>query len=238
MTPMRELVGSDPFCLGRVAAHPRPVDPIAAMGGRCGLPRAVDMCRLCTSAASGRRAGHSRTSPSSRSGRFGAYGGPSSCCRCWLPVAAGAASSARKGRSRRAASRFGLGRAVPRWMKWAGWPFVAFAGTTVFGQLVSVYQYPKAALIVAGWLDRGRNRCGFHLRPGEACVVSTPVPRQRRLFGPLAPVAASLPRRFERVAHECGPYRHPSGQLCAAGADSAYDRSVGMSHVRPLQRAP
>src|SRR5450432_134701 len=47
-----------------------------------------------------------------------------------------------------AASKFGLGLAVPRWMKWAGWPFVAFAGTTVFGQLVSVYQYPKAALIV------------------------------------------------------------------------------------------
>ena len=49
-----------------------------------------------------------------------------------------------------AASKFGLGRAVPRWMKWAGWPFVAFAGTTIFGQLVSVYQYPKAALIVLG----------------------------------------------------------------------------------------
>jgi polyferredoxin len=49
-----------------------------------------------------------------------------------------------------AASKFGLGLAVPRWMKWAGWPFVAFAGTTVFGQLVSVYQYPKAALIVLG----------------------------------------------------------------------------------------
>jgi polyferredoxin len=49
-----------------------------------------------------------------------------------------------------AASKFGLGRAVPRWMKWAGWPFVAFAGTTIFGQLVSVYQYPQAALVVLG----------------------------------------------------------------------------------------
>jgi polyferredoxin len=49
-----------------------------------------------------------------------------------------------------AASRFGLGRPVPRWMKWGGWPFAAFAITTVFGQLVSVYQYPKAALLVLG----------------------------------------------------------------------------------------
>ena len=49
-----------------------------------------------------------------------------------------------------AASRHGLGRAVPRWLKWSGWPFVAFALTTVFGQLVSVYQYPAATLLVLG----------------------------------------------------------------------------------------
>lgn len=48
------------------------------------------------------------------------------------------------------ASRFGLGRPVPRWLKWGGWPFVAFLGTTVYGQLVSVYEYPKAVLLVLG----------------------------------------------------------------------------------------
>lgn len=47
-------------------------------------------------------------------------------------------------------SRFGLGRPVPRWMKWGGWPFVAFLLTTVYGQLVSVYEYPKAVLLVLG----------------------------------------------------------------------------------------
>ena len=47
-----------------------------------------------------------------------------------------------------AASRFGLGRPTPRWMRWGGWPFVAFALTTVYGQLVSVYQYATAALLV------------------------------------------------------------------------------------------
>jgi len=49
-----------------------------------------------------------------------------------------------------AASRVGLHRAPPRWLRWSGWPFVAFALTTFFGQLVSVYQYPKAVLLVLG----------------------------------------------------------------------------------------
>ncbi len=48
------------------------------------------------------------------------------------------------------ASRHGLGRAIPRWLRWGGWPFVAFVCTTVYGQLVSVYEYPQAALLVLG----------------------------------------------------------------------------------------
>ncbi|MCW5237705.1 4Fe-4S binding protein [Verminephrobacter eiseniae] len=48
------------------------------------------------------------------------------------------------------ASGKGRNRAIARWMRWKGWPFTAFAVTTIYGQMISVYQYPKAVLLVLG----------------------------------------------------------------------------------------
>lgn len=48
------------------------------------------------------------------------------------------------------ANKFGAKRAIPRWMRWGGWPFVTFSLTTIYGQITSVYQYPKPVLLVLG----------------------------------------------------------------------------------------
>lgn len=59
------------------------------------------------------------------------------------------------------ASKFGKNWAIPRWMRWSGWPFVAFALTTIYGQMVSVYQYPKAVLLVLGGSTLGAMIVGY-----------------------------------------------------------------------------
>ena len=48
------------------------------------------------------------------------------------------------------ASRHGLGRPIPRWLRWPGWPLVGFVLTTVWGQLISVYDHPRATLLILG----------------------------------------------------------------------------------------
>lgn len=93
-------------------------------------------------------------------------------------------------------SKFGLGRPVPRWMKWAGWPFVAFVLTTLFGQMTSVYEYPKPALLVLGGSTVAAIVVGFVYGRGKRvwCRHLCPVTGVFGLLAKVAPVHFAVDR--------------------------------------------
>jgi polyferredoxin len=145
-------------------------------------------------------------------------------------------------------SRWSLGRAVPRWLRWGGWPFVAFVLTTVYGQMVSVYQYPRPALLILGGstlgavavaLVYGRNKRVW-------CRYLCPVNGVFALFAKLAPVAfevdrdtwaaSSRPERGRNV--NCAPLvpirtMRGAGQCHMCGRCQGYRGAVGLAIRSP-----
>ena len=79
---------------------------------------------------------------------------------------------------------------TPGWIKWKGWPFTAFACTTIYGQMVSVYQYPAPALVVLGGSTLAAIAVGLRMGRGEARLVPVSLSCQRRVWPPvkLAPL--------------------------------------------------
>jgi hypothetical protein len=126
------------------------------------------------------------------------------------------------------ASRRGLGRAIPRWMRWSGWPFVAFACTTVYGQLVSVYEYPKAALLVLGGSTVAAIGVGYVYGRGTRvwCRHLCPASGVFALLARIAPVHFEL----DEQAWKRHPGRAPSVD-CAPLVDLRHMRSAGPCHA-------
>jgi hypothetical protein len=111
------------------------------------------------------------------------------------------------------ASRHGRGLAIPRWIRWGGWPFVAFVLTTVYGQLISVYEYPQAALLILGGSTVAAVGIGYLYGKGKRvwCRYLCPVSGVFALLARLAPVHFKVDReqwnRYPRRTHavDCAP---------------------------------
>jgi polyferredoxin len=106
------------------------------------------------------------------------------------------------------ASDHGRGGAIPGWVQWKGWPFVAFVLTTIYGQMTSVYQYPRPALLVLGGSTVAAIGVGYlwgrHKRVW--CRFLCPVTGVFNVLAKLAP----LHYRVDREAWAQAPKYHAS----------------------------
>ncbi len=123
-------------------------------------------------------------------------------------------------------SRHGRGLAIPRWLKWKGWPFVAFSCTTIYGQMISIYQYPKPVLLILGGSTAGAIAIGYLYGRNKRvwCRYLCPV---NGVFGLLAKLA---PLHFN-VDHEAWERARPNAVPAAA---NAAHQSFAPIHCAPL----
>jgi polyferredoxin len=148
------------------------------------------------------------------------------------------------------ASRHGRGRTVPRWITWGGWPFVAFGCTTLYGQMVSVYQYPKPALLILGGSTLAAIAVGYLYGRNKRvwCRYLCPVNGVFALLSKLAPVHFRVDRTAWQSWHKprgahvapvnCAPlvpiFNMRGGSMChMCGRCSSFRGAVTLARRSP-----
>ena len=144
------------------------------------------------------------------------------------------------------ASRHGRGAAIPRWLRWSGWPLLAFVATTVYGQLVSVYEYPQPALLVLGGSTIAAVAVGLAWGRGKRvwCRYLCPVSGVFALLARVAPLHFRVDREawarhpLRTPAVDCAPLLHVShmtgaSQCHACGRCAGHRGAVSLSARSP-----
>ncbi len=133
--------------------------------------------------------------------------------------------------SERAAEK-GRGGAIPHWLQWKGWPFVAFVLTTVYGQMTSVYQYPRPALVVLGGSTLAAIVVGYLWGRNKRvwCRFLCPVSGVFNLLAKLAPLQFRVDREIW-AAWDKPRGAHPQGLNCAPLVPVRTMRGAGACHM-------
>lgn len=147
------------------------------------------------------------------------------------------------------ASRHGQGRAVPRWLTWGGWPFASFALTTIYGQMVSVYQYPRPVLLILGGSTLAAIAVGYLFGRDKRvwCRYLCPVNGVFALLAKLAPIHFHVDRVVWDASEkptsatpriECAPLvpirtMRGAGQCHMCGKCSGFRGAVALSARSP-----
>lgn len=115
-----------------------------------------------------------------------------------------------------AVSHRSRGLAVPRWITWKGWPFTAFVCTTVYGQMVSVYQYAGPALVILGGSTFAAMVTAYFWGRDKRvwCRYLCPVSGVFGLLAKIAPVHFRVDHRSWQ-AHRRAPGAPPERVVCA-----------------------
>lgn len=130
------------------------------------------------------------------------------------------------------ASRHGRARATPRWIVWGGWPFVAFLATTIYGQMVSVYQYAGAALVLLGGSTLAATIVGAAYGRGKRvwCRYLCPVSGVFGLLAKLAPLHFAVDAEAWRTSQRMPKQRHDAVN-CAPLVPIRTMRGASLCHM-------